>query len=259
MGYLSAIMSIGGITSPIIGGSLAALAWNYPFLFYLLNLPLALFAWLWLPSVKGEAKSLKQYLQPFAQSFKDLRVLAVLLSGYLTFFLLYAVVTYLPFILTSDPYGFSTSVAGIFLGVQGISIAIISVNADKLEKYISPTKLIFTGFLLHALSIIWLPYELSLPPMFILLFVFGVGRGLVMPQINTLIVTFAPEKGIGGLVAVFNTMRFIGMGTSPIVLGLIRSYTNLRGVFIFSALLAFLAFIIGLLAQIYSKSNKHAK
>lgn len=248
MGYLSAVMSIGGITSPIIGGGLAALAWNYPFYFYLLNLPLALFVWLWLPSPEVEAKGLKEYLKPFVESFKDLRVVAVLLSGYLTFFLLYAVVTYLPFILTEEPYGFSTFVAGIIIGVQGISIAIISINADKLEKIISSKRLILLGFFLHGLAIIWLPYEYPLASMFIFLFVFGVGRGFVMPQINTLITKLAPEKGIGGLVAVFNTLRFIGMGTSPVVLGIIRDFADLKAVFLFSAALAFIAALIGLMA-----------
>jgi len=248
MGYLSALMSIGGITSPMIGGALAAWNWNYPFLFYLLNLPLAIFVWLWLPPIRVEAKGMKEYLKPFMESFKDFRVLAVLLSGYLVFFLLYAVVTYLPFILTGEPYGFSTLVAGIVIGVQGISTPIISINADRLEEVISSRKLILSGFFLHGLALIWFPYEYPLASLLVLLFIFGVGRGFVMPQINTLITKLAPEEGVGGLVAVFNTMRFVGMGTSPAVLGIVRGYAGLEAVFLVSASLAFMASLVGLMA-----------
>lgn len=246
MGYYSAVMSVGGFSSPIVGGGLAALAWNYPFFFYLLNLPLALSVWLWLPSPKVRAKTLKNYLRPFVGSFKDLRVVAVLLTGFLTFFLLYAIVIYIPFILV-ESYGFSEFIAGIVIGVQALATVPISLNADKLVKKISEKRLISIGFLIHGLALLWIPYSTFIL-IVVLLAIFGVGRGLVMPQMNTLVTRLAPETGIGGLVAVFNTLRYVGMGTSPVVLGFVSATSSLEMVFLFSSSLAIAAFIIGLLA-----------
>lgn len=247
MGYYSAVMSVGGFSSPIVGGGLAALAWNYPFFFYLLNLPLALSVWLWLPSPEVRAKTLKNYLRPFVDSFKDLRVVAVLLAGFLTFFLLYAIVIYIPFILV-EGYGFSEFVAGIVIGIQAVTIVPISLNADKLVKKISEKKLISIGFLIQGLALLWIPYNTPFILIVVLMAIFGVGRGLISPQMNTLVTRLAPEAGIGGLVAVFNTLRYVGMGISPVVLGFISATSSLEMVFLFSSSLAIVAFIIGLLA-----------
>lgn len=253
MGYYSAIMSIGGVTAPIIGGGLATLSWSFPFLFYLITIPLAISVWLWLPSSEVEAKSLVEYLKPFVDSFKELKVLAVLLAGFLTFFLLYAVVIYLPYILVRD-YGFSVLVAGIFLGIQGAVTAIVSLYADKIVRIVSERNIVSLGFFLHGIAIWGLPYKIPFFLIIILLAILGLGRGLVMPQINTLVTRFAPESGIGGLVAVFSTIRYVGMSAAPIVLGFILIHSNLQVVFWFSSVLAIVAFLIGVIKNLIASS-----
>lgn len=151
------------------------------------------------------------------------------------------------FILIED-YGFSEFVAGVVIGIQGITIALISLKADKMVRILSERKLISIGFLIHGLAILWLPYKIPFILIAVLLGVFGIGRGLVMPQVNTLVTKLAPENGLGGLVAVFNILRFVGMGTSPIILGSILAFSDLKMVFLFSSSLAIIAFLVGLMA-----------
>jgi hypothetical protein len=41
MSRVSMAIAIGSVSAPLIGGGLASLGWNYPFLFYVLSLPFA--------------------------------------------------------------------------------------------------------------------------------------------------------------------------------------------------------------------------
>lgn len=49
MGRISITTSLGAISAPLIGGSMAVVSWNYPFLFYALTIPLAIFVMFILP------------------------------------------------------------------------------------------------------------------------------------------------------------------------------------------------------------------
>ena len=47
---------IGYLVFPPLGGLLAMIAWSWPFLFYVLTIPVGLAALLWMPETKGESK-----------------------------------------------------------------------------------------------------------------------------------------------------------------------------------------------------------
>lgn len=51
MGWMSATTAIGSVSAPMIGGAHAYWQWNYPFLFFVLTLPLAMLAVFMLPPV----------------------------------------------------------------------------------------------------------------------------------------------------------------------------------------------------------------
>ena len=70
MSRVSMAIAIGTVSAPLIGGGMAVLGWNYPFLFYALSLPFAFLVILFLPetSVKKESDTHKAYLMYFRHS-----------------------------------------------------------------------------------------------------------------------------------------------------------------------------------------------
>jgi len=97
MGRLSSTRSGGGMIAPLLGGALASLHWSFPFLVYALTLPLAGILWIWFPFPNKKADiSIGEYLKPLKEAGKGTDVQAVLLLNFLSFFLVYAVVTFIP-------------------------------------------------------------------------------------------------------------------------------------------------------------------
>ncbi len=119
MGWMSATTAVGSVSAPMIGGALAYWHWNYPFLFFVLTLPLALLAVFLLPPVTpAERRSVTDYLRLVGIALRQKKTISINLMCFIMFFLLYAVVIYIP-ILLQDKFGFSPLVAGMALAVQG--------------------------------------------------------------------------------------------------------------------------------------------
>ena len=120
------------------------------------------------------------------------------------FFLLYAVVIYVPFIL-KDNYNFTASQAGLALGIQGIAMAGISSRARYLSSKFGKQKILMAGFSITGIALGGLIFAGSLYQVLVLIFIFGVGFGMVQPQLNTLATQVAPP-GMMGALCQFSTL-----------------------------------------------------
>ncbi len=66
---------------------------------------------------------------------------------------------------------------------------------------------------------------------------FGSGRGLSQPHINTLVTEVAPEGRLGGVASVNNIARYARQMASPFLLGIIRAQASFQMVFLASEII----------------------
>lgn len=256
MGALSSALAIGGVAAPLIGGSLADINWKLPFLIYSLSIPLAVVVWAWLPSPeKGITTSLREYLRPIKSSLSNVRTLAILFSNFLTFFLLYTIVTYVPLLLSRE-YGASGTIAGALLAAQGAAVALVAMQSDSIVKSITQTGAICLGFLIAGISLFFVPSGLPLALVILPLGIFGAGRGFIQPQINTVVTDVAPEGRLGGLVAIYNFMKYAGQMSAPLILGWLLAIADFSAVFQISGILSLIAFAL-ILKECISEERKN--
>ncbi|WP_292487973.1 MFS transporter [Methanohalobium sp.] len=238
MGRMSMTTAVGSVSAPLIGGTLAVLGWNYPFLFYGLTIPLAFIAMLFLPETMNSNPEQRTGFKKMFMSLKDIRVAYTVFLSFAVFFLLYTIVIYVPFIL-KDNFGFTSQGAGLALGVQGASMVIFASQAKRLASKYPKYTILGIGFTLLGIAVVGMSGVYSIPLVFLLLLVFGVGFGMVQPLLNTLVTQVAPNDAMGSVVSLFNTMKYVGQTAAPAVLGVILLNSNLVVVFIASSLLGF--------------------
>lgn len=246
MGNLSSTRSGGGIIAPLLGGTLATFSWSFPFLVYAISIPLALALWVWFPFPdKGSSISIMEYLKPLGKALKNSRVQAVLFLNFVSFFLVYTVVTFIPQLLT-DMFGVSEALAGVFLAVQAIGTITIAMQSGKLVEMSEKKYLIGLGFLVSGLGFFFLPFRGILLWIIFTLLIYGMGRGLYQPQINTLVTEVAPKGRLGGVASVNNIARYAGQMAAPLVLGMIITFSSFQVVFMISGLLGIVTGILTL-------------
>lgn len=238
MGRMSMTTAVGSVSAPLIGGTLAVLGWNYPFLFYGLTIPLALAAFFVLPETNSRNSKQKTGFMDMFLSLKDSRVAYTVFLSFAVFFLLYTIVIYVPFIL-KDYFGFTSQGAGLALGVQGASMVIFASQAKRFASKYPKYTILGIGFALLGTAVLGMSGVYSIPVVFLLLLIFGVGFGMIQPMLNTLVTQVAPKERMGSVVSLFNTMKYVGQTAAPAVLGVILLNSNLATVFISSGLLGF--------------------
>ena len=258
---VSTALAIGSISGPLIGGGLASIGWNYPFLFYALALPFAFVVMFFLPEtrVKRENEEHNGILSAFT-ALKDLRVMYTVFLSFTIYFLLFSVVVYLPFML-KDVFGYTAKEAGLILAFEGIAVILtISCVKNLVSKY-SSMLIIATGFVLVGLAIISISFASSIFTVLLLMLLFGAGYGLAQPLIDTQIIHVAPSESTGGVLSIHNAMRNVGQSLSPIVLGIVLSHFDLDTVFIvagsFGLLIALMTYLMK--NSFENSGDKHIK
>ncbi len=242
MGYLTGVISLGAAIIPTVGGALASIDWRLVFLVYGFCLLLALFFFLALPEtapVHNPSKTSTtvpknkawDYVVSLFAVLKDRAIRNIMLQSLVHYFFLYAIVTFIPIFLVSI-HAFSEIYGGIALSIQGVASACMASRAKLVAKYLAWWRRVSLGFGLKSIAFLLLPlwpqgsYLISVS-----IVLYGVGFGIVSPTIYNRATELPPEDLIGSVVAIFNTMKYVGMTLSPFILGLVINFTGLVSVF----------------------------
>jgi MFS transporter, ACDE family, multidrug resistance protein len=86
---------IGYLVFPPLGGLLATIAWFWPFVFYLLTIPVGVAALIWMPETKGKSSQRTMtYLGDMLRLTRHPRLVIAFSAGFLRFFLDYGFLTH---------------------------------------------------------------------------------------------------------------------------------------------------------------------
>ncbi|MEL4304634.1 MFS transporter [Methanococcoides sp. LMO-2] len=234
MSKISIAIAIGSISAPLIGGGLAILGWNYPFLFYAIALPFAFVVITFLPETRVQKGNVNHKgIFDVLTTLKEFRLIYTVFLSFAIFFLLYSLVIYVPFML-KDVFGYTAKEAGLMLAFQGIAVILMASRVKKLAGKYSMTRVIAVGFLLVGLAIISISFAHSIATVLVLLLLFGAGFGLAQTANDAQIIQISPSESRGGVLSIHNTMKYVGQSLSPIVLGIVLLNFDLDTVFIAS-------------------------
>jgi len=241
---VSISLALGAVLAPLIGGGLALIGWNYPFLFYALSIPFALAVIVMLPETRSRAIAHTQNgLSEAFSSLKDLRILYTLFMVFTVFFLLYAVIIYIPFLLKNE-FGFGAGLSGLMLAFEGMAIMVLASRVHSLSTRFSVIRISIAGFAFAGLALLGISFVPPVFAIFLLLLLFGAGYGLAQTAIDIQIVQVSPAHSRGSLLSIHTCLKFLGMSFSPVILGIVLFYSDFNTVFVISGILGLLLALI---------------
>lgn len=240
LGYATSTLTITGILFPLLGGWAGSEHWQYAFWLYGLGLPLAALAALVLrakpakpkPSAKPKpaAKLGKVIGHPYA--------LQLLLMLGLASVSMYAVVIYAPLYLKTT-LGVNTLMNGILLAFRAVGAATISAfGARRIAQRLGLGPATGLGFGCMALTLATIPLLRDFNWIVVAAIGFGVGFGLVLPNLYSALADFAPENQRSSVLAAGTGAGFLGQFLSPILLAPVLDRSGLTGVFYAAAAIA---------------------
>ncbi|MCE1163876.1 MAG: MFS transporter [Bacteroidetes bacterium] len=221
VGYNNSALNFGTTIVPIAGGMLAKIHWNYVFLLPLLAVALALFIlFSFKEPVTAERKSVS-YFREFVKAVKDFKILMIFLVNVLVYIIHFGSVwTYIPFIIEKK-FLSSSVINGFVLAGLSLTASFVSIFFGRLTKNMSQARIFVYSFVLtsSALFAVTLINEWHL--LFLPMIIYGAGFGMILPNIQTLVISLAPENQRGALVSINRTVSLLGQFLGPVISGFI--------------------------------------
>ena len=253
LGYATSTLTITGIIFPLLGGWVGATNWRFAFCLYGLGLPLALFAAKILKEPRRAKPAATDYNNKLSKILLHPTALQLLLSLALASVAMYAVVIYAPLYLKAT-IGAGAILNGIILASRAVGAAGISAfGARWLSQRLGLSKATAVGFGLMALMLGIIPLLHQLNWILLNAVLFGVGFGIVLPNLYSALANLAPPKLRSSVLAIGTGAGFLGQFLSPILLGPVLGYSGLEGVFYAAASVSVVA---GFLLILSSKSHE---
>ena len=239
LGFNNTMMYIGYIIYPILGGALAGIAWNYPFLLFFLALPLAIIVLLYLKVPEPEvSQPLSIYLGATLKYLKSWKVIWLFAATIMTYILLYGALLVYFIILLSDKFGATPFITGLFVSLVGLCTAVTSTQQGRLSSKLSSRTIVMCAFLLYAISVAIVPI---MPGMWLCLIsplLFGIAHGMNLPSLTLIASKVAPLENRAGFMALQTTMIPLGMTLAAPVVGLFNRTAGMDCAFYLTAAIA---------------------
>ena len=253
MGILEAANGMGKVLSPVIGSAVALIVWYALFFSYaLLAIPIALLIWFLVDEPEGnvEKRPLMQYLKSMTSIFdkKGVSLLLNFFGGMVILFILFGVLSFTSDILVST-FNLGGVVKGMILSIPLLSMSITAyLTGYYLKKKGKYFKVFYiAGLIAVSITMTILPFccnSIWVYPS--ILGVLGLGSGLILPAINTMVTSSTQSEQRGGVTSLYGAVRFIGVAFGP------PSFSILQGIsiplmFFSGGALSIIAAILGYL------------
>lgn len=237
---------IGYMIFPPLGGLLAAIAWFWPFLLYLLTIPVGLAALIWMPETKARSnEKTLVYLGDMLRLTRHPRLVIAFSAGFLRFFLDYGFLTYFPLFLVRS-HGISTATAGLLYVFFSIGAMITSSQAGRIAAGRDKAHILFVAFVISGAAVVIVPVVAGVGWVGCALFFYGMANGVISPMQKSLLTQNAPTELRGGIISFDRLIQQVSKTTSTSIVGLLLVSSSLSTLFWFLGILSFLS--VGLMA-----------
>ena len=135
---------------------------------------------------------------------------------------------------------------GLFMSGFSVATAITSSQIKHINKKLRPKTQLTISFSLYMVSMLILSFAWSWCVLIIPLVTFGMGHGMLIPGIKTLLVGFAPLSERAGFMSINSMVLRLGQTFGPIFIGLFYAIGGTGTAFLGGALVAVAMIIVSI-------------
>ncbi len=161
------------------------------------------------------------------------RIVGIILYRYVNAFARASVLTFLP-LYASYHLNLSGTRIGLVISSGVLVSSFLQYPFGRMADRLNRRHQILVGNVLYAAAIVLFPYTDSFAELLSVNLLLGVLGAASLPAATALVVEEGRLSGMGSTMAVFNVAMSLGLGSGPLVSGLIHDFFGLKAVFYFS-------------------------
>ena len=231
MSRQGAFMAVGGIVFIVLGGLLADIHWNYPFLVYTLSIFIFIPVLVFLKEpIRTNINQEKPNIMKVLQSNKQILFVYGLILVHSSLF--YLVPMQVPFLVKEMDPNINNLFIGLAISSSTLMGAIASFLYPKLKLRLSFNQIYSLIFLLMAIGYILIAIIDSYFQLIFCLMLSGSAMGMMMPNSSLCLLNESPQEVRGSVLGGFTTFIFTGQFVSPFIAQPLSDLFGIKGMFV---------------------------
>lgn len=245
MGYNASMLSMGTFSYPLIGGFLASIGWNFPFVLPPLAVVVGLLVLFQLKNPEpSENTNLKEYFIATWKIVSQRSIIGLFSVSILTFIILYGpYLTYFPFLI-GDHFKMPPHIIGILMSSASVATIFSSAQMGKAIKRFGERKLMLLSCGFYLISMIMIPFIENVWLLILPSMLFGIGQGMNLPSLLSLLTSLAPMNQRGAVMSFNGMVLRLGQTLGPLVMAPIYGLWGLDGTYLVGSVIALIMFIM---------------
>jgi len=237
LGAIAALQMVGSTLSLPIAGAVGDVGWNYPFLIYLIGVPIAALAWLGVPRRPATADAARPAAPNAEGATAGAYPVGLILLGLIVGALITTPGAYMPFRLSQLGLE-NTTVVGILLMLNALSGAGAAALYGTTRRGLSTRVLFCCGFAALGAGLGVLGFASNLVVATAGLLVMGAGLGWLTPNLPAAVVAAVDESHRGRALGAMNAAAAIAPAIGLTALEPLAHRIGVDGVLILTAALS---------------------
>lgn len=222
---------VSGLTQtvfPLVGGLLVTVAWQYPLLLYTVGFPIAFVIALYFDEPTTSEASITHdsrlnYARYLFRIIRQPRVTATLVFRMVPVFLYIVFLTYIS-ILISRNTGSGPGAAGVLVALASVTYAVSATQIGRVgvsfERRVWPLAAALCLMILGLTAVAFAPSTLIAAALVVPL---GLGFGISLSLVRSVLTGFAPSRFRGGLVSFGEALGRLSATVAPVLVGVLIS------------------------------------
>ncbi|MEE8484761.1 MAG: MFS transporter [Nitrospinota bacterium] len=218
MGLNAAVLSVGTAAFPFVGGMMASVSWNTPFLAFWAAVPLAAVVALFLKEpMKHKSSGITAYFRQSGRYIFTARSLLAFLVGLTIFVLLYGgILTYLTLYMDKR-FSMTPFSIGLYIATASFATAGLAIFSQQIEERMGRRFMMVSGFVLFAVAFFSILMVPSREWLIVSIMIFGAAMGLTIPLMQNIVTELSPIEYRGLLVSLLGVMIRLGQTLGPFI------------------------------------------
>ncbi|WP_241138861.1 MFS transporter [Bacillus mycoides] len=259
MSLYQMLLALAPAIGPLIGGYLGSINGHLSVFLFLstIGIILLIINISLLPETKPNVIEKSKAKKNYWLILKNKTGFSITLIGFIQFCIYFCFLVFLPSILTNI-FHLSASEIGLMFVPMSLSLMLGSYCYKFLQKHFTTRQALFitSFFNIICVTLFSFTYSINIPSVIIVTSLYGFSMGLSMPTHTTLLTEeFVQERATA--IGMYNFIRYLGMGTRPIVGGFLLFNQNYFWIFFLGAII-FLLIVLHAMKMLHSHAAQRA-